>query len=141
MTYKQPQYYGRYRYMRAVTTNKTHPDYHLYGAEGITCFWDERQYREFENWLLTTLGPPPSSKHILGRKDKRGNFEPKNLEWQDPKYRSRNKIRQNVYATYRRQRKTLSQWAEELDIPYYSLRRRFVRGMTIAEIKKEYHAK
>jgi len=141
MTYKEPKYYSRYRFMRAVTTCPNHPDYHLYGAQGIECYWPARQYYEFERWLLTTLGPPPSSKHVLGRKDKSGNFEPRNLEWQEPVLRSRNKTRQNVYATYRRQRKALSQWAEELAIPYHTFRRRIAQGKTISEIKKEFYAK
>lgn len=131
-------YYGRYRFMRSVTTLPTHPDYHLYGGSGIQCWWPARSYKEFEQWLLSELGPPPNDRAVLGRKNKNGHFEPKNLEWQDPIKRSRSKVRQNVYATYRRQKKSLSQWSEELGIPYHTLRRRFAKGITIPEILKEF---
>jgi len=135
-----PPYYYQYRFMRQACQNPTHPQYPNYGARGITCVWGQRQYHEFYSWLVNTLGerPGPSNEWVLGRKDKTGNWEPKNMEWQTIKVRSRTNFRQNVYATYKRKRQSLSKWAEDFDIPYYTLRRRYSEGWTIKEIVKEY---
>ena len=135
----QPYYY-QYRFMREACENPKHPNYDTYGAVGVTCAWSRRQYKEFYSWLMTTLGPRPgpSNQWVLGRKDKRGNWEPGNIEWQTIIKRSRTNHKQNVYATYRRQTKTLIQWAEDLGIPYHTFRRRYAEGWTMAQIVKEY---
>ena len=135
----QPYYY-QYRYMRESSQNPGHPQYHAYGAQGITCAWGKRQYNDFYQWLISTLGerPGPSNEWVLGRKDKAGNWEPGNLEWQTIKVRSRTKVRQNVYATYKKKRQALTKWADDLNIPYHNLRRRYAEGWTIKEIVKEY---
>lgn len=133
-------YYYQYRYMRQVSQTPSHPQYHMYGAQGITCAWGPRQYNEFYDWLMANLGerPGPREQYNLGRKDKSGNFTPGNLEWQTIKVRSRTKVRQNVYATYKRKRQSLTKWAEDLGVPYYTFRRRYNEGWTIKEIVKEY---
>lgn len=133
-------YYYQYRHMRQVTDNPRHPDYDKYGAQGITCYWKPRQYQQFYHWLISELGPRPGNKDqwVLGRKDKSGNYEPGNLEWQNIKTRSRTKIRQNIYIKYGRKSKPLSEWADDIGVPYYTFRRRLARGMTIPEIIKEF---
>lgn len=133
-------YYYQYRHMRQITNNPSHPQYHMYGGQGITCYWKLRQYNEFYEWLIATLGerPGPGSEWVLGRKDKSGNWTPGNIEWQNIETRSRTKVRQNVYATYRRKRQALSKWADDLGVPYYTFRRRIVNGKTIGEIIKEF---
>jgi len=135
-----PPYYNQYRFIRESCQNTNHPNYNKYGAQGITCHWDKRKYHEFYDWLVNTLGhrPGPSNEWVLGRKDKKGNWEPGNIEWQTIKVRSRTNHKQNVYATYKRKRQALSKWAEDLGIPYYSFRRRYNEGWTIAQIVKEY---
>ena len=135
-----PPYYNQYRFMQGSCNNPCYPQYAKYGGQGITCAWGQRQYKEFYSWLVNTLGerPGPSNEWVLGRKDKTGNWEPKNMEWQTIKVRSRTNFRQNIYATYRRKSQSLSKWAEDLDIPYYTFRRRYSEGWTIQEIVKEY---
>ena len=133
-------YYNQYRFMRESCQNPGHPQYDNCGAQGITCSWGKRQYKEFYQWLIATLGerPGPSNEWVLGRKDKAGNWQPGNIEWQTIKVRSRTKIRQNVYATYRRKRQALTKWADDLGIAYHTLRRRYAEGWTLPEIVKEY---
>ena len=60
------------------------------------------------------------------------------MEWQTIKVRSRTKVRQNVYATYKKKRQALTKWADDLNIPYHTFRRRYSEGWTIQEIVKEY---
>jgi len=137
---EQRPYYYQYRFMREACQNPNHPQYHKYGAQGITCAWGPRGYTEFYSWLISTLGerPGPGNEWVLGRKDKTGNWEPKNLEWQTIKVRSRIKNRQNIFVTYKRKSQSLSKWAEDFDIAYHTFRRRFSEGWTIKEIVKEY---
>ena len=133
-------YYYQYRFMRESCQNPSHPQYQKCGAQGITCYWGKRGYHKFYAWLISTLGERPgsSSEWVLGRKDKAGHWEPGNIEWQTIVTRSRTKVRQNVYATYRRKRQSISDWAEDLGINYHTLRRRYAEGWTIAKIAKEY---
>ena len=140
MAYKVPPYFYQYRYMTDVSHNPNHPLYYKYGGQGITCAWAQGQYKEFYNWLIKTLGERPGTKdeYVLGRKDKRGNWEPGNLEWQTIIKRSRTNHKQNIYITYRRQTKTLVQLAEDLGIPYYTFRRRVSQGLTMPQIVKEF---
>ena len=140
MQRKIPPYYFQYRYMRESTQNPSHPDYPKYGGKGITCAWGLRQYQEFYSWLITALGPRPGSskQYNLGRIDKTGNWEPGNIEWQTVIRRSRTNHSQVIYLTYKRKTQSLSDWAEQLGIPYYTFRRRVIQGLTIKEIVKEF---
>ena len=61
-------YYYQYRYMRESCQNPHHPQYDAYGAQGITCAWGKREYKDFYQWLISTLGerPGPSNQWIFG---------------------------------------------------------------------------
>ena len=135
-----PPYYNQYRFMREACQNSNHPQYHKYGAQGITCAWGPRGYKEFYSWLIPALGERPGSSRewVLGRKDKAGNWTPSNLEWQTIKVRSRSKNCQNIFVTYQRKSQSLSKWAEDFGIHYHTFRRRYSEGWTIQEIVKEY---
>lgn len=135
-----PPYYYQYRFMRSSTQNPNHPDYPKYGAKGITCAWGPNQYQEFYSWLIKTLGERPGSRseYNLGRKDKRGNWEPGNIEWQTVTRRSRTNYNQVVYISYKRKKQSISAWAEELGVPYYTFRRRIAEGYTMKDIVKEF---
>jgi hypothetical protein len=124
--------------MKTVCHNENNPCYKNYGALGITMYWDgKHDYEDFLNWIMRKLGPKPDGT-VLGRKDKRGNFEPGNLQWETPLRRGRNSPGQNITATYRRKTQSLAQWADDLNISYYTLRRRYNAGWTIKEIVHAY---
>jgi hypothetical protein len=133
-----PPHYGRFRWMQSVCTSTTHAQYKNFGAVGIKCYWNRTQYKDFYQWLMNTLGPQPTLKHQLSRLDKRKDFEPGNLAWHTATERSRCHTLQNVFAKYRNQGKSLAQWSEDLNIPYYTLRRRVSQGMSIKDIIKEF---
>jgi hypothetical protein len=135
-----PPYYYQYRFIRDSCQNPRHPQYNKYGGIGITCTWGYRQYHEFYDWLVNTLGhrPGPSNQWVLGRKDKTGHWEPGNIEWQTIKVRSRTKNCQNICVKYKNKNQTLSKWAEDLGIAYHTLRRRHSQGWSLPKIVKEY---
>lgn len=131
-------YYRSWRWMKSVCLNERTPQYEKYGALGVTTYWSGKyDYDAFLAWVLTNLGPRPDG-HVLARKDKLGNFEPGNLCWETAVERGRNSPRQNVTASYRRKKQTLADWSEQLGIPYYTLNRRVKKGLTMAEIIKEF---
>lgn len=133
-----PRYYKRYYWMIAVCNNKTHPDYHRNGARGLQCFWNTGEYWEFENWLTSTIGDQPTAEHCLGRIDKDGDFAPGNLHWELPKLRA-NHYRRNKMLTYQGQTMSQALWAEKLNIPYHTFRRRIAEGLTLEEINNEFN--
>lgn len=139
MTTVNSLYYSQWRHMRGVTSNPHYPKYDIYGAQGITCYWDSGCYKEFESWLITTLGHRPSPKHLLGRKNKKtGHFAPGNLQWELPIERSNRNFRQNVLVKMNGRSQTIAQWSRELDINYYVLRRRLSQGYRLRDIIKAY---
>jgi hypothetical protein len=133
-----PPYYKKYRWMIDVTQNTNHPNYYKYGGKGMTCFWKVGEYHEFYHWLMNNLGNPPTSLHQLCRINKRGNFEPNNLSWMTATERSNSGTKQNVLVQYRKKIQSISNWSKELDIPYYTLRRRISKGIPIKDIIKEF---
>lgn len=131
-------YYRAWRWMKNVCFNERTPDFKNYGALGVDCYWSgKHDFDDFHRWVIRRLGPRPDGT-VLGRKDKLGNYEPGNLHWETPTRRSRNNPRQNIMATYRRKTQPLADWADELEIPYYTLRRRYQQGWTIKEIAQHY---
>lgn len=136
MAQKIRKFEYQWRWIRQICTNPNHPKYPIYGGAGIECYWGKKEYPEFENFILNKLGPRPVGA-VLGRKDKFGDFAPKNLYWESPKQRSNNNPRQNTIVAYQRRRQTISRWSEELRIPYYMIRRRLANGMPLKDIIKE----
>lgn len=68
--------------------NKNHAGYRLYGARGIT--FDSAWRDSFETFL-TDMGPRPSCKHSLDRKDPYGPYTATNCRWAVPSVQSHNK--------------------------------------------------
>lgn len=96
-----------------------------------------RNYDDFEDYILTFLGPKPED-HVLGRKDKTEGYFPGNLQWETPQERSNNVPVMNHTYTYKRQTLPIAEWSRRLEIPYYSLRRRLIEGWPMNKIIKHY---
>ncbi len=136
--YKAPRYYSKFRWIVEITNNPNHPDYPSYGARGIGAFWQRNEFKMFRDWLIAKLGDQPSPQHQLCRINKKGDFEPGNLQWMLPRQRSNTGTVQNVMLKYKRQSKSIRDWAEQLNIPYWTFRRRIAAGKTIPQILKEF---
>ena len=103
------------------TSNRQYKDY---GGRGITIC---------DSWLndftafYKDMGPRPSPKHSIERKDNNGNYCLENCKWATKKEQTRNQ-RSNRLLTYNNETKTMAEWAEILNIPYDTLNHRIHRG-------------
>jgi hypothetical protein len=92
-----------------------------YGGRGIMIC--DRWLNSFENFY-EDMGPRPSDKHSIERKNNYGNYEPSNCIWALPTVQNRNTRRVKLY-TYKGQTKMLCDWIDELGLDrntvYYRL--------------------
>lgn len=113
--------------------------YDNYGGRGISvCDTWKDDFTVF----YKDMGPRPSSKHTIERKDNNSNYCKDNCEWATRKQQNRNK-RNNILLTYNNETKTIVEWSEILNIHYRTLNNRINRGwsteraLTTAVIKKK----
>lgn len=98
-------------------------DYLDYGGRGIKICdrWLDPEHG-FENFLAD-MGPCPSPKHSIERKDNDGDYCPENCVWATQKEQQNNR-RNNHKIEFRGETKTLMQWSEEKGINRGTLRTR-----------------
>lgn len=92
---------------------KTNPKYPLYGARGISVC---DRWRDSFEAFYSDMGPRPSSKHSIERKNNDGDYEPSNCVWAPPIVQARNN-RQNTRVTIDGQTFCISEWIEKLRVP------------------------
>ncbi len=100
--------------------------YKDYGARGITVC--ARWIESFENFYVD-MGPRPSPKHTLGRKDNDKGYYPENCEWQTTKVQSRLK-RNNHLLTFQGQTMCITDWALAINLKPKTLAERLRRGLS-----------
>ena len=111
--------------MKGRCYNTKNVSYHNYGGRGITVC--DRWLKDF--WLFVEdMGYRPEN-HTLDRIDNNGNYSPENCRWSDIKKQSNNK-RNTRIVEYKGQKKSLSEWASFLGIPYERLAKRYSYGFT-----------
>lgn len=106
-----------YRIFMGVKTrcdNPKSPNYKYYGARGIKCFWS--YYEEF----LRDMGPTYINGLTIGRIDNDGHYCKENCRWETYLQQGRNKSTNRVIE-YNGKSQTLSEWAQELNIPESTL--------------------
>lgn len=134
---KKP-YYRSFVWMRAVTrpdsSGEGYTGWERIGAEGITFYWSDKSYQEFHDYVVGTIGVRPTSKHYLCRCNTFGNFEPGNLAWRAGKERAIKKGRQNLRISAFGETRCLSDWADQLSMNTWTLRRRIERGITVEDL-------
>lgn len=109
--------------MRQRCYNPNNERYPNYGARGIRVC--ARWMDNFENFLVDMGERPPGT--TLDRKDRNGNYEPKNCQWSNHE-RQANDRSSNRRITYSGQTKTVADWARELGLKYCVLASRLDRN-------------
>lgn len=100
--------------------NNKSEKYHNYGGRGIYLYpeWAEN-YSLFRDYMNAVLGPRPEGA-TLDRINNDQGYCPGNLRWAFGSDQNNNK-RSNVVITAFDKTQTLSQWADEISIPYSAL--------------------
>lgn len=98
-------------------------DYSNWGGRGIgVC---ERWRKSFVAFL-EDMGPRPSSRHSIDRKDNSRGYEPDNCRWATPKEQANNK-RSSRVLTIHGEARTVAQWAEYAGLDRHTLMQRLKR--------------
>jgi len=127
-TYKtNPVEYRAWSGMRTRCTNRKFVDWAIYGGRGIKVCERWNSFAKF----FADMGPKPSPRHSLDRKDSDGHYEPLNCRWATPKEQANNWKHRNRKLTFNGETLLLSEWSSRIGISRESLRDRIDSGWPI----------
>jgi hypothetical protein len=106
-----------------LATDEKDESYPRYGGRGIGISKDwELSFETFRD----DMGPRPSKKHSVERKDNNLGYSKENCVWATQKEQANNK-RNNVRILYNGVTMTLPQWADKFGLPISLVRKRICR--------------
>ena len=108
--------YSIWHGMKQRCLNPRAKEYKWYGARGIILC---EAWHDFEAFYAD-MGDPPGDEYTIERDEVNGNYELANCRWATMQEQSVNR-RDNVYLEHGGVRKTISQWADSLNIPRATL--------------------
>lgn len=118
--------YRIWRLMKRRCYNQNSENYHRYGGRGIkVCDEWRNSFMNFYNWSMSN---GYNDNLTLDRKDNDADYMPSNCRWATFKDQENNRGNFNIKITYDGKTQTLMQWAEELGIPFQTLRYRVVES-------------
>ena len=133
--------------MATVDGRASAPEYHVWKNMIRRCSVPENaQYKDYggrgisvcQRWLdsfadfIADMGPRPTNKHEIDRKENDGNYEPGNCRWVIPVVNRRN-TRRNRIITIDGVSRCMSEWAEISGINSSAILDRLTRGWDIKE--------
>ena len=107
-------------------TNPKVKNFHRYGGRGIRVCARWLGEEGFVNFLAD-MGPRPSKRHSIERKNTDGHYEPDNCCWATPVAQCNNTSRNRKITAFGRTL-TAAEWARETGIAGNTIRRRLDRG-------------
>ena len=130
--------YGIYYNMKRRCYSKKDKKYPIYGGKGIRICndWLEN-FMNFYNWAILN---GYADNLTIDRIDGTKNYEPNNCRWITIKEQNNN-LKSNHIINFNNKILTMSQWSEELQIPYNFLSNRIRKGKKLNEILEEWSAK
>lgn len=117
---------------RCLYDDKTRNTYKYYRGRGITVC--QRWIDSYQNFI-DDMGPMPSPKHTLDRKDPNGNYEPGNCRWATHIEQANNK-RETVRITVNGESKSISEWARHFGMKPNTVYTRYKRGVSVDKLFK-----
>jgi hypothetical protein len=120
--------------MKTRCYNPRSPKYSTYGARGITVC--PRWRNDLAAFVrdVKKLGPKPSSRHTLDRKDNDGPYAPWNIRWASPKEQRNNRQQPVRTFSFNGLTMSLSDWAKHLGLNRWTLFWRARRGWPVERI-------
>lgn len=100
--------------------------YQRYGGRGIRVC---ERWREFKNFYAD-MGPRPSAKHSIERKNNDGNYDPENCRWATQSEQMQNTSAVKL-LTFNGQSKSLAAWSREFGVKQTTLSARLRRGWPV----------
>ena len=101
--------------------------FHHYGGRGIRVC--DRWHESFDDFC-SDMGTRPTAKHKLERLDNDLGYEPGNVIWATQREQTRNQ-RRTHWIEWKGKTQSMSDWADELGMSYYVIRRRLGMGWSV----------
>ena len=121
--------------MRERCNNPNNHSYKNYGGRGITIVSEWDDYEKFYEWAISSGYDETAKRGLctLDRINVNGCYSPENCRWATIKKQSNNK-RNTILLTYNNTTCSLSEWAEQVNIKYQTLWRRYKAGWNVEKI-------
>lgn len=120
--------------MKDRCNNPRTPCFERYGARGIHVCDEWKNFYPFYQWAISN----GYSDHLsIDRIDNSKGYSPDNCQWTDAKTQNNN-TRKNHFIDFDGYHKTISEWAEFLHIPVYSIQNRLRHSSDSKVIEKLY---
>lgn len=116
--------YRAWQTMRLRCLNPENPAFPRYGGRGITIC---DRWKDDFNAFFADVGPKPSPKHELDRRDNDKGYEPGNVRWVTRSENDRNR-RNNRWLQYKGQRRLMIELCEERGLDVETIRKRILAG-------------
>ena len=120
---KRPRLYRIWANMRTRCNNPNFTKYADYGGRGITVCKEWGTFEPFRAWAVLN---GYKENLTLDRIDNNGNYCPENCRWATQKEQCNNK-RNNHTLTHNGETLTISEWAQRLNVNYFSLHDRITK--------------
>lgn len=120
--------HAAWRNMKARCYNQRNPYYDRYGARGIVV--DAAWLGSFEQFLRD-MGPRPSARHSLDRKDANGPYAAYNCRWATASVQCNNWAHGNHHLELNGERRTIAEWARHIGMRHWTIRNRLRLGWPI----------
>lgn len=119
--------YNLWKSLKYRCTNPHDKAYKHYGARGIAVYaaWAS-SYATFAADIRREIGEKPEKDMSLDRMNSNLGYQPGNVRWSTQKTQMNN-MRRNKLFTYDGETRTVSQWADHLGMPYYTLYNRLCK--------------
>ncbi len=125
--------YGIWNLLKNRCHNPNADNYRFYGGRGIKVC--ERWRTSFASFL-EDIGPRPSLKHQIERKNNDGDYTPENCQWATRTVQARN-TRRNRFEEFNGIVMCLSAWTELLGVSEYIFKNRARNGHTFQDTVRD----
>lgn len=124
----RPAEFKVFHAMWARCTNPNHVSFERYGGRGVTIC---ERWKNFA-YFFVDMGPRPTPKHSIERRDNNKGYEPDNCYWATGQQQARNKSN-TVFIEVDGERIAMWEYAQRVGVPVERIRSRLATGWSLAE--------